>query len=345
MISFLKPYLRWLILGSTVFFLLKAFKDHWQEVAAISINNNQWLILFIAFAVTLGSFVWSGWVWYLILCYFRQPAQPGWALKVYLKTNIAKFIPGNVWHFYGRIWIVREAGFSLGAATISVLLEPLLMAASASVVVLTGSVLGLMTPLEVIYGKLPVVGSWLASLDGIYTRLPGVGLFFVLLGVHPRILNPLVARLNHLKFKKSAWLSFKRSRKASGTKNQSVHDGEGEIVQLKSYPLMPLIGELSFILLKALGFIITLAALTDITLEQVPLLLSVFSFAWLLGLLVPTPGGIGVFETTIFALLEPHFAASTILATVALFRLISTTAEAIAAFLAWLLDKIQLKSV
>ena len=323
--SFLKPYLRWFILGGTLFFLLKAFTEHWQEVTAIRITSHQWLILAIAFGVTLLAFVWSAWVWYLILRYFRQPAKPGWALQVYLKTNIAKFIPGNVWHFYGRIWLVREAGISLAAATLSVLLEPLLMAAAASVIALSGGLLG-----------------WLTPVDGLYSKLPILGLGVILLGVHPCILNPLVTWLNRLKANKPASVS----RKHRGAKNwhESVSNYESprevEVLQLKGYPFIPLLGELIFILLRAVGFIIIMAAITTVHREQIPILFGVFSFAWLLGLVVPTPGGLGVFETTAIALLDQYFSAGTILTVVALSRLISTSAEASVAGLAWLTEKI-----
>jgi len=46
--------------------------------------------------------------------------------------------PGNVWHYYGRISAAVKAGVSGSAATLSVLLEPLLMAAAALVMVLLG---------------------------------------------------------------------------------------------------------------------------------------------------------------------------------------------------------------
>jgi uncharacterized membrane protein YbhN (UPF0104 family) len=140
--SSIKPYLRWVILGGTLFFLLKAFKDHSSEVAAIRIDAAGWLTLFAAFSITLLAHIWAGFVWGWILQSFKQPVQYRWVLEVYLKTNVAKYLPGNVWHYYGRIWAVTKAGGSLGAATISVLLEPLLMAAAALLITLTGSQLG-----------------------------------------------------------------------------------------------------------------------------------------------------------------------------------------------------------
>jgi glycosyltransferase 2 family protein len=46
---------------------------------------------------------------------------------------------------------------------------------------------------------------------------------------------------------------------------------------------------------------------------------------------IPTPGGLGVFETTAIALLNPYFPTAVILSVVALFRLVSILAEVVGA--------------
>lgn len=136
-LSLLKPYFRWMILGGTIFFIASAIHQHWQEVAAIRITATGYLNLAIALLVTLLAHIWSGWVWSWILRELNQPAPGLWSIRVYLTTNLAKYLPGNVWHFYGRVFAAKNAGFSVGAATLSVLLEPLLMAAAALAIVLT----------------------------------------------------------------------------------------------------------------------------------------------------------------------------------------------------------------
>ncbi|GAB4196785.1 MAG: hypothetical protein Fur006_44580 [Coleofasciculaceae cyanobacterium] len=291
--SSLKPYLRWVILGGTLFFLAKAFKEHWQDVAAIRIDAAGWTTLFIAFSITLLAHIWAGLVWAWILRSLHQPIQYRWLLQVYLKTNIAKYLPGNVWHYYGRIWAVTKAGGSLSAATISVLLEPLLMAAAALLIALTGSQLGWLH----IPGNHQFWGLQLLGLAG------------VLLGVHPRLLNPMLQLLRRLKGKSD--------------------DTQG--VQIDRYPFLPLLGELGFLGLRGTGFFVTFFALTTIDPSQIPLLLSAFSLSWVLGLVIPTPGGLGVFETTAIALLNPYFPIGVILSVVALFRLVSILAEVVGA--------------
>ncbi|MGB7893736.1 MAG: UPF0104 family protein, partial [Microcoleus sp.] len=128
--SHLKPYLRYLILGGTFLFIAKAFLTHWREVANIQIRAESFPLLAIALGVTLLSLIFVGWVWMLILREFRQPVTAAWAIQVFLKTNIAKYLPGNIWHFWGRILDAKKAGIFPKAATLSVLLEPLLMASA-----------------------------------------------------------------------------------------------------------------------------------------------------------------------------------------------------------------------
>ena len=301
-ISVTKPYFRWFILGGTLFFLLKTFKERFAEIANIRIESTGWLMLIVSLIITLFAHIWSGWVWTWILDIFQQSLGLAKGIRVYLITNIAKYLPGNVWHFYGRINAVSQKGGSLSAATLSVLLEPLLMAASALLIAIVSTSLGLVKTdfnFAIYLGQLLV-------------------LIVVLVGIHPRILNPLLERL-------------------SRSKKKLVLDRKTE---LKTYPFFPFLGELGFVLLRGLGFIFAFLVLQSIALSQVPTLMSAFSIAWLLGLIVPgAPGGIGVFEATAIALLdESQFSPATVLIVVALYRVVSILAEAIAAFIAWIID-------
>lgn len=96
-------------------------------------------------------------------------------------------------------------------------------------------------------------------------------------------------------------------------------------------------GELAFLILRGTGFILTLFALAPLQLGQIPLLLGAFSFAWLLGFVIPgAPGGLGVFEATAIALLQSHFPSALIISATVLYRLVSIIAETAGAGLAWL---------
>ncbi len=296
--SRLKPYFPLVTLGGTLLFLARAIKEHASEVAAIKIDAIAWVTLAIALGVTMLAHTWSGWVWTWILRELNQPVNGSQLIQVYLQTNIAKYIPGNFWHYYGRVLAAKNAGIAAGAATLSVLLEPLLMAAAALIVVLVASLL-------VRTGT---------ALHG----LPVLGLITVLIAIHPRFLNLAVESLGRFKAKSTDRNTAPKS------------------YPVKHYPLRPLLGELGFLGLRNAGFLLTLLAFTSLELSQIPLLLQAFSLAWLLGMIVPgAPGGLGVFEATAVALLRQHFAPGILLSVIASYRLVSILAEAACAGLAW----------
>jgi len=299
-LSGIKPYLRWIILGITLFFLAKTLKDNWEQVLEIRISDSGWVSLGTALIVTTMAHVWSGVVWFWIIKEFHQRVSLRWAIRVYLLTNVAKYLPGNIWHFYGRINATKQVGVPVETAILSVLIEPLLMAAAALGVALLGS----------------TQESWF---------LQFLCFFAVISIVHPRILNPVIKYLAKIKLK--------------------VIKSDLEPVtelKLKRYPLKPFVGEICFVLIRGSGFLFTILAFNSVELNQVFLIFSAFSLAWLLGLVVPgAPGGVGVFEATALALLEQKFSPGIVLSAVAFYRLISIVAEIFAAGLAWLEQKSQ----
>ncbi|PMB27977.1 hypothetical protein CEN47_14590 [Fischerella thermalis CCMEE 5319] len=302
----IKKILRWLILGGTLFFLAKALKDNWQGIAAIRIDAAGWAMIAIATGVTLLGHTWAGWIWTWILRNLNQPVPSVQFIQIYLQTNIGKYLPGNVWHYYGRIMAAKNANVSTSAATLSVLLEPLLMAAAALIVALLGSIfVKTNTNLTVHIGQI-------------------LGLFVVLCVLHPRFLNLLIRLLHRLK-----------------TKNSDRTTTSDVSFTMERYPLQPLLGELGFLGLRGIGFILIFYALSPVNSSQVPLLFTAFSFAWLLGLVVPgAPGGLGVFEATAIALLQNYFPAAVVISATGVYRLVSILAETLGAALAWLDERL-----
>ncbi|MCU0549150.1 MAG: UPF0104 family protein [Leptolyngbya sp. Prado105] len=285
----LKPFLRWLILGAVLFFLLRTLSTHWGEVAKIRIDARGIACLTIAVGITLFAHIFAGYVWAWILRLLSHPVSGAWGAKTYLTTNLAKYLPGNVWHFYGRIAAATKLGIPVESATLSIFLEPLLMISAGCCFVLIGT------------GSI----AWLQ-----------IGITIaILIGIHPRFLNPVLRQVSKLKQSNS-------------------------MLQLEKYPLVPLLGEMGFLSLRAIGFIVTVLALRPVTWEQIPLLVGSFSWAWLVGLITPgLPGGIGVFEATIVAFLSPSFPSGQILAIIALYRLVNTLAEVLGAGLAVIDDR------
>ncbi|NCS03412.1 MAG: UPF0104 family protein [Microcystis aeruginosa Ma_QC_C_20070823_S13] len=286
----LKKFLRWLIIGGTLFFVLSNLKNNWDNVTSVRIENHGWLFLFLALVTTIIAQIWAGWVWTWILKSYQQTIKPSTGIGIYMITNLGKYLPGNIGHFYARIVAINKAGSDWGTASLSVVLELLLLVCAALAIAVIGSGLG-----------------WMKSSSSLGIQILVLGL--ILIGIHPKFLNyPL---------------------KILSQKKKIAQ----EPVYLTKYPLVPLLGETGFLLWRGAGFILAWMVLKMITPAQILPLLGTFSFAWLLGLVVPgAPGGLGVFEATVIALLDAEkFPAANVLITVAIYRLISILSEVIAA--------------
>ncbi|MCG9889930.1 MAG: lysylphosphatidylglycerol synthase domain-containing protein [Thermosynechococcaceae cyanobacterium MS004] len=298
-----KPFLSPFLLGIICVFLGRALYTHWKEISAVQISAMGWACLAIATGITLFAHVWTGWVWGWILQDLDQPVSCVWAAQAYLKTNIAKYLPSNLLHLYGRAIAAKDQGVPLSLASLSVLLDTLLMTAG-------GLILGL----------------FCIPKDWLFMTLLGVTGILVVL--HPRILDPVLNRL-------------------SASLRQTVAGAESHLLPkqlVRRYPTRALLGETVFVALRGLGFVMTVSALTPISLGMVPTLVSIFSVGWVLGFITPgAPGGIGIFEVTVSTLLTqqglfpdaPGFSIGVAITAVAIQRLVSTLAEALGAILTW----------
>ncbi|NJK61496.1 MAG: UPF0104 family protein [Synechococcaceae cyanobacterium SM2_3_1] len=155
----------------TLIFLGLAFYTHWLEIPPLEVDGHLLRGLAVALGLSVVAHAWAGWAWGLILINLEQLVSPHWAVRIYLQTNLAKYIPGNIWHFLGRIRAGTEEGIPWEIAALSVLLEPLLMAAAALLCMIL-------------------------TLQGPYVLLQIIGFALVAVGLHPRLVNGVLQRLH-----------------------------------------------------------------------------------------------------------------------------------------------------
>lgn len=288
----LKSLVRWLVRLLTAGFLIRALVVHWHEVASLSLREHGFVYLTLAAVATFGAQVWVGMVWTWLLAVVGHPQPARWGAVTNLRTQVAKYLPGNVWHFYRRIRACQERQIPLGAAVLSVVLETVLIVVAAC---LWGS------------AAFPLSGWHLAPI------LP------LLVIIHPRWLNPVLAKLTLGKAK-----VFEKLSAASET-SPAVSP---TVTTLHRYPLRPLLGELGFVALRAAGFLGCLLALYAPATGELPAILGAFAVAWVAGMVVPgAPGGIGVFEATALGLLQDRVPPGALFGAVAAYRLLSIAME------------------
>lgn len=309
-LNILKPFIKWLVLGVTIAFLGDHLRRYGTEMLALSLTPAAYGWIAVSLGVTIAAHCWAGVAWGWILRYLNYPQSSGWAMQIYLHTNIAKYLPGNIWHIIRRVQCSQTQHIPLSISILSVGLEAFLMMAAALI-------LALGSPLP--WGF----------------RVLGVAAVLALL--HPRVLNPI---LEHLERSKRQGLEHLEDLAVvppvlSQAVNLQVDPQENSPKKTQvvlHYPWKLLGGELIFVALRSLGFLAIVVSLYPLPLGHLGSLVSGFSVAWVLGLVVPgAPGGLGVFETTAILLLDGFLPATIVLATVTIYRVVSTLAEAIGA--------------
>jgi glycosyltransferase 2 family protein len=301
-------------------FLGRNVYDHWQSLGTISLEKQSWLFLGMATLVTLLAHGWAGYIWWQTLKFLHQDLSLKQILPVYLKTNVAKYLPGNIWHYYGRVWAVTKSGGSRSAAMVSVLLEPLLMAAAALTIALLG-------------------------IPDAFWGLAFLGLGMVLIFLHPLVLNYFLGLLQKIKsrVKSSLQPDTEPQLQALGEENipipipLSTTPSKPQLIT--RYPIFLFLAEIGFLQLRFAGFCLVFAAIAPLPILDLQFLFSAFSLSWLAGLIIPVPAGLGVFESTMLILLQPQISPAVILSVVGLFRLVSILAELVGAGLSWGCDR------
>ena len=218
-------------------------------------------------------------------------------IKIFLATNIYKYLPGGIWHFVTRYNKLRHA-FSIEKSVEAILLEPLLMLIAGLIFIPFGN-----------YNLSISIICWLSTL------------IFI-----PVFREFIIKKLKIVKAN-------------IFIKNNNVNDiysvqNNKNITSKTIYPYKPLFVEIMFVLFRFYGFLCCMNAFSIGSLTARGELISSFSLAWVIGLIVPAaPGGLGVFESVVLFNLGSQLPDAPLLASLLCYRLISTIADILAAFL------------
>lgn len=297
--SIIRRFTRWFVFGVALFFLLANLFENWHKIVQVSLNSLVYFCLFLSLILNCVGHFFSAWVWSWILDLFEANLRGFSAICVYLVTNIAKYIPGNVWHLLGRVKAIEGKGDSLDLAAVAVIIEPFLMALASTLITVVAFIF-----------------AGFKSESAILILLFATGFIAIcLMGINPKFINFIL----------------EKTKKISKVGHQK---------QLVKYPLKPLLGEVVFLIIRGMAFTVLLMAFIPLKASIVPVVTMAFSLGWLLGLIIPgAPGGLGVFEAVVLAILGGRvLSEEKVIIVVAFFRLSSMLAETIMAYLAWRLN-------
>ncbi|MGN6798933.1 MAG: hypothetical protein ACTHKS_12385, partial [Gaiellaceae bacterium] len=159
-----------LLLVGLVFVLVR-LHSLWHD-AHIRLGDIDWLPLLAAGAIVILAVVATGWIWLLVVRRLGARPRPRW-VGIFLEAQLAKYIPGSVWHYAGRAALVGGEGLPLRVTTFSVSIE--LAASMIAAIVVGGLTVGIwgLVFAAVIAGVLLAVASQVPAPSALRSRIAG----------------------------------------------------------------------------------------------------------------------------------------------------------------------------
>ena len=266
-----------------------------ESLSKLTIDLKETLWLLLGLLFSFLSIIINAYAWKLLINSLGCNSNKLNIIKIFLNTHIYKYLPGGVWHFVSRYNILRLE-FSNQKSVESILLEPLLM-------LVAGFVFVPFRNFNIYFS----LACWSSSL----VFLPGLREF-------------IIKRMIEMKAK----IFDNRINDRNAIQNNKY------ISSKIFYPLKSLFVEIIFILFRFFGFYCCINAFSIGALISQGELISIFSLAWVIGLIVPAaPGGLGVFESVILFTLGSDLPEASLLASLLCYRLVSTISDIFAAMI------------
>ena len=236
--------------------------------------------------------------------------------RIFLVTNIGKYLPGKVMHAAGRVALLQERGQSASIGVTSVLVELALSLLGAALL----SVISIPLLLPGLVPLLPA-GSTIAEHLTMITWLSYLALPAGLIGLHPRVMGPV--------------LQFASSRlPGKGT------DLCTDLPPYRTILILLVAYVLLWITMSIALFATSHTVVDSLDWGHLPAVSGIAALSYLFGLAVPiAPAGLGAREGLMTLLLSTMMPAPAAAVTSILYRIVSIAAEMMAAGLSILLAR------
>src|SRR5258707_1853017 len=297
------------------FFLYKVKDYNWQILTADAARWNYWLLAvsFLGFILQELSF---GLIWQSVLKRLGYRLDLRVCLRIYLASEVVRYIPGNVWHVLTRVLWTGKYGVPRPIAFASMTVE-LITKLAAGAIVFALSLL--------FWGSANALGSLFQS--SLILVLGGVSFIALLVVLHPRILNGLLNLALRILKRDPIVLSLRYS----------------DIL------LVTLMWCASWFVAGCAFYVMLLALWPATPLAALPVCIGIYAIAWDFGFVTfITPSGLGFRELAIgvlFALALPFVPGALIAVIALLSRVVSTLAELLCVSVAYLSGGKQVRAV
>jgi len=267
----IKNFIKYIILIVIFYYFFFYVFENWNKIDEYKYETD-WFYLSISLLLLLVSFLLLPLSLRNIIGIFKCKISFIKICLILFYSQFAKYLPGGVWGYVGRVYLYKKEGMSTVDASKSVLLETLLVLVS-GIFVSFGSLFFI--------DKLPSLG-WL---DNLYLRSGGMLISITLIiFMHPKILNSLVDMMPAIINKNKVRFDY-------------------EFLSL----LKPMLYLVIFWLGVGIGFWFLIRSFIYIDSALLPMTTCAFIISWVIGLFVFfTPGGIGTREAILIVILNLH---------------------------------------
>lgn len=286
-----------LVVAAIVFAIGSALWKNWPTVARTAADLDfAWLGA--AFAICLVYRIVNACGWPLVLGALRFHLPIGRGVKIWLVSETMRWLPGSIWGFYSRVHEARKAGVPAATASMSLPLELILTIAAWGITAVAG------------LGSSGVLLEWMSHLSA--PRLLAAGGAVAGLGV-------LVAVLA-LRFPENR---YARKARGFGADLRSVLSAGPRL----SYLAATFVLFLVLCVVNGLAFYALIRAFTDAA-PSMATVIGINSVGWLVGFFaICAPGGLGVREGGMTALLAPLVPLEVAIGSVIVWRLMQIVVE------------------
>lgn len=287
-----KKIITYFVIVVIFYFLLQSVFRNWKEVKEVKWNFG-YLEVFLILAIMSTLHFLNSLSWHFLTKAMDLGIGFGNNMRIWLFPNITRYIPGVIWQYVGRVYLLSKHGVTKARGTFAVLMDAIFTFSIGSLVVL----------LVVLIFNFPLY----REMEWLIVGVVGLSIASPVFVTNQKLLNLIL-------------LFVKKVTK----KNYSAH--------FSSFRILPVI-ILSFVnftqfVLAGLGLFLIAKGIYDLPWDLMPFFVGVYSASWVLGYVsFFAPGGLGVQELSIAGLLSIFMPFSLASLAAILFRLSLTLAE------------------
>ncbi|MEL6118267.1 MAG: lysylphosphatidylglycerol synthase domain-containing protein [Pseudomonadota bacterium] len=174
----------WALIAIALIYFGRAVAHHWSSIAAWHPGYEDWAMVLAAIGLCTLNLFMQAEIWHRLVlgCQDKAFARPI-TYASYTKTQIAKYLPGNVFQFVGRHIVMAQRGAAQKGLALASLVEIATLAGAAALLVFGGLVLGLLPQIAALLEAVDI--GWLAIAGVIMAGLAAAGLAIKLKALPP----------------------------------------------------------------------------------------------------------------------------------------------------------------